>query len=142
VDGEVSEDTSGSSSEKKITYGEFFREWFPFYKNCGMTYDQYWFDDPSLVIDYFRAYILARDEKNYFAWLNGFYNFVAFSDALSNFGAGLAGKRGNSNYMTEPIKIRPQTEEEIEAENEMKRKKFVAALNRFHARMEAKKNAG
>lgn len=141
MDGEV-KDEEDSSSEKKLTYGEFFREWFPFYKNCGMTYDQYWFDDPSLVIDYFRAYILARDEQNYFSWLHGFYNFVAFSDALSNFGAGLAGKHGTTNYMTEPIKIRPQTEEEVEAENEAKRKKFVAALNRFHARMETKKNVG
>lgn len=143
MDGEINgEEDLFESSSKKLTYGEFFREWFPFYMNCGMTYDQYWKDDSSLVIDYFRAYMLRRDEQNYFAWLHGYYDFIAYSDALSNFGAGLAGKNGQAKYLSEPTKIRPLTEEETERENEMKRRKFVAALNRFHARMEARKNAG
>lgn len=142
MDGEISgEEGLFESPSVKMTYGEFFHEWFPFYMNCGMSYEQYWLQDPALVIDYFRAYMLRRDEQNYFAWLHGYYNFIAYSDALSNFSAGLAGKKGNSKYLNEPTRIRPLTEEEEEREKEMKRKKFVAALNRFHTRMEAKKNA-
>lgn len=142
MDGEISEDNELlESSSKKLTYAEYFKEWFPFYLNCGMNYSQYWEQDSALVIPYLAAYTLRRDEQNYFAWLQGFYNYVGFSAVMANFGAGLAGKHANENYLKEPAQIRPKTEEEVEAEKEQKRRKFVAALNKFHARMEAK-NAG
>lgn len=142
MDDEVTDDEGLlESSSRQITYGEFFNEWFPFYLSVGMTFEQYWDQDSALVIPYFRAYMLKRDEKNYFAWLTGFYVYYGHSVALSNFGAGLAGKKGKEEYMKEPAQIRPKTEEEKEAAAEAKRKKIVAALNRFHARMEAKQNA-
>lgn len=141
MDGEVTEETESISPSRKLSFGEYFKEWFPFYFNCGMTYDQYWKEDSSLVIMYFHAYTLRRDEQNYFAWLHGFYNYYGYSTALANFGAGLGGKRGGHDYMHEPAQIRPKTEEEIEADKVEKRRKFVAALNRFHARMGAKQNA-
>lgn len=142
---EVNEDEEGlfdEPSSRKISYGEFFKEWFPFYLNCGMTYDQYWNQSSELVIPYAKAYMMRRDEENYFAWLSGAYIYAGHSAALSNFGAGLSGKQGHAEYPKEPFEIRPKTEEEIEAEMIEKRKKFVASLNRFHAMMEAKKNAG
>lgn len=138
MDGEVKDNDLLEPSSKHTTYGEFFNEWFPFYLSIGMTYEQYWIQDTSLVIPYFRSYMLKRDEQNYFAWLNGFYVYVGHSAALSNFGAGLAGKHGKENYLKEPVQIRPKTTEEEEADAEMKRRKFIAALNRFHARMETK----
>ena len=106
-----------------------------------MTYSQYWEQDSSLVIPYWQAYTLRRDEQNYFAWLQGFYNFVGFNAVISNFSAGLAGKRGKEEYLSEPVQIREKTEEEQEAEAIKKRREFVAGLNRFHALMESKQNA-
>lgn len=141
MDGEVTEEDEDISQSKKKTFGEFFKEWCPFYMNAGMTYDEYWNQDSELVIYYLRAYTLRRDEQNYFAWLQGVYVYAAHSAALANFGAGLSGKHGKADYLHEPVQIRPKTEEEIEQDAEMKRRKFVAALNRFHARMEARKNA-
>lgn len=142
MDDEVSEEDS-SSSVRRLTFGEYFREWFPFYLNCGMTRDEYWNQDSSLVGDYLRAYIMKRDEKNYFAWLHGAYNYNALSAALANFGMGLSGKHGKpEKYPNEPTPIRAKTEEELEAEAEAQRKKIVASLNRFHAMMEAKGHAG
>lgn len=134
---EVTEDELSSSPDHH-TFAEYFREWFPFYLNCGMTYDQYWRQDSSLVIPYAKAYVMARDEKNYFAWLSGAYGYMGYSAALANFGAGLSGKRAKHDYPKEPAMIREKTEAEIEAEKAAKRRKFVAALNRFHERMEAK----
>lgn len=142
MDGEVKEEEDlFETSSRRMSYAEYFTAWFPYYINCGMTYDQYWNQDSSLVIPYLRAYILRRDELNYFAWLSGRYVYEGHSAALSNFSAGLAGKQGKADYVEKPFQIRPLTEEEEEAEIIEKRKKFVAALNRFHARMEAKKNA-
>lgn len=141
MDDEVTEEEF-PSSRRRLSFGDFFKEWFPFYLNCGMTRDEYWNQDSSLVVYYFRAYTLSRDEKNYFAWLQGAYNFTAFSAALTNFGMGLAGKHGNpEEYPHEPTPIRAKTEEELEAEADEQRRKIVASLNRFHAMMEAK-NAG
>lgn len=139
MDGDVTEDTHRSPSpSKKMTYGDFFKEWFPFYLTCGMTYSQYWDESSDLVLYYFKAYIIARDENNFMAWLHGAYNYAAFSAVMSNFGAGLAGKRSNAEYPKEPRDIRQKTQEEIEMEREAKIQKFVKGLNRFHARMEAK----
>lgn len=98
-----------------------------------MTYDQYWNGSPELVRYYYRAHQLKLDEQNFFAHLYGFYNYAAFSAVISNFSAGLAGKQGQEKYIEKPIKIRELTEEEEQAEIMEKRRKFVAALNRFHA---------
>ena len=88
---------------------------------------------------YFRAHMMERDEKNYFAWVQGAYNFAALNAALNGF-AGASGTA--SEYLKEPTPIRQKTEEEQEAEIEAQRRKIVASLNRFHAIMEAKTNAG
>lgn len=140
MDGEVKEESDSPSP--RLTYGEYFKEWFPFYLNCGMTRAEYWDEDSSLVGYYLRAYMMRRDEQNYMNWLQGAYNFTALSAALANFGMGLAGKHGRpEEYPSEPRRIRGMTEEEREAEDERKRREIVAKLNRFHAIMEAKQNA-
>lgn len=144
MDGEVSEEDilfDALSSRKPMTYAEFFEAWFPFYLSIGMTYDQYWKQRSDLVIPYTKAYMMKRDEKNFFAWLQGAYVYEAFHAVMSNFGAGLSGKTSKAAYSEEPRPIRAKTEEELEQEAMDKRRKFVAALNRFHRQMESKQNA-
>lgn len=47
----------------------------------GMTYEQFWLQDCSLVIAYRKAYKLRQEEKNREAWLNGLYIFKALQSA-------------------------------------------------------------
>ena len=139
MDGEVTDGESSFKPSKKSSFADYFEEWFPFYLNCGMTYDQYWNDDSSLVIPYFRKYTLWKDDQNFFSWLNGFYNFVAFSTALSNMN--FDGKHRTPNkYLEKPADIRPKTEEEEDMERQAKLREAVARLNRFHTVMGDKLN--
>ena len=45
-------------------YYEIFYEQFPFYLSIGMTYEQYWEGDSSLVKYYRDAFLLQKDRKN------------------------------------------------------------------------------
>ena len=110
ADDQVTEQVADSSAEP-VTYSEVFEKLFPFYLSIGMSRDEYWHGPARLVCDYYDAYIMRRDEQNYFLWLNGAYMFAAISTAISN--VSLDGKRHKPNeYLKEPFQIRPKTEEE------------------------------
>ena len=48
----------------------------------GMSYEQFWEDDPQLYWLYETAYNYKKEiefkEKNYLSWLQGQYNLMAF----------------------------------------------------------------
>ena len=50
---------------------------FPEYLAMGMTYDQFWKEDCSLVIPYREAYRIRQEEMNRMAWLQGLYMYRA-----------------------------------------------------------------
>ena len=62
-------------------YYEIFYEQFPFYLSIGMTYEQYWEGDSSLVKYYRDAFLLQKDRKNEELWLQGMYIYEAICDA-------------------------------------------------------------
>lgn len=82
VSGSLSADTgSGCKSHSPfLTYTEQFYEVFPYYLSIGMTYEQFWNDDPSLVIYYRKANELAIERKNQELWLQGLYIYEALCD--------------------------------------------------------------
>lgn len=103
----------------------------------GMSYDEFWNQDPYLAVYYREAHELKRDEENQKMWWNGMYTFIAISTALSNIH--FDGKKHKPNYyLNEPLRIRPQTEEELEAERQRAIKKTVMQLNAFQAAFESK----
>lgn len=129
-------DPPSPSSEKK-TYAEIIKEAFPFYLHIGMTYEQYFYGNPYLAVYYREAYKLKNDQMNEMMWWNGYYTYIAFATALSNMH--FDGKKHKINeYMKEPLRIRPLTEEEQEAENEKVRNKVVAQLNMLKANWDVK----
>lgn len=82
VSGSLSADTG---SEQNVhspfsTYTEQFYEVFPYYLSIGMTYDQFWNDDPSLVMYYRKAQELVTERKNQELWLQGLYVYEALCD--------------------------------------------------------------
>ena len=63
-----------------LTYTEQFYEAFPYYLSIGMTYEQYWDGDPSLVKYYRRADEFRIERKNQELWLQGMYVYEAICD--------------------------------------------------------------
>lgn len=82
VSGSLSADTGSEHKARSpfLTYTEQFNEVFPYYLSIGMTYDQFWNDDPSLVIYYRKANELATERKNQELWLQGLYVYEALCD--------------------------------------------------------------
>lgn len=100
---------------------------FPYYLTYGMTYEQYWFGDPTLVIAYREAHKLSNEQKNQEMWVQGYYVFTAFQTALSNIH--LDGKRHTMNqYMESPLELyKPKKTKEQEAEEA--KQKVIATFN-------------
>lgn len=94
----------------------------------GMSYAEFWHDDPYLAVFYRQAHELKRDEENQLIWWNNLYTFIAISTALSNIH--FDGKHHKINeYLKEPLRIRAKTEEELEEERKAAEQKVIMQLN-------------
>lgn len=106
---------------------------FPYYLSIGMTHELFYFDDPKLTRAYHQAELLRTENKNTFEWLQGLYFYEAISKALSNFGAGLGGKKPKEEYRDKPIRITPKTEKEIKEEEQRALEAYINSLKQFKA---------
>lgn len=102
------------------TYTEKFYELFPYYLSIGMTEEQYWDKDSTLVVAYRKAEELKTNRKNQEMWLQGAYVYEALcrvSPLLHAFA-----KKGTKPvpYIAEPFAI---TEKQAEYRQEEKEKK-------------------
>lgn len=102
------------------TYNEKFHELFPYYLSIGMTEEQYWDRDSTLVVAYRKAEELKTNRKNQEMWLQGAYVYEALcrvSPLLHAFA-----KKGTKPvpYIAEPFAI---TEKQAEYRQEEKEKK-------------------
>ena len=105
------------------TYTEKFHELFPYYLSIGMTEEQYWDRDSTLVVAYRKAEELKTNRKNQEMWLQGAYVYEALcrvSPLLHAFA-----KKGTKPvpYIAEPFAI---TEKQAEYRQEEKEKKNFA----------------
>ena len=72
----------GSERENRSappSYSEIFLAKFPYYLSIGMTEEQYWDRDSTLVKSYRKAEELRKERFNQEAWLQGMY----FYDAMA-----------------------------------------------------------
>lgn len=107
-DGQVSTD------QPEKTFTETFEEIFPYYLAIGMSYEQFWYGSPELVIPYRRADEIRRRRKNEELWLAGMYT----ADALASTVGSMFSKQ-KYQYPTEP---RPITLDEARERRERERK--------------------
>ena len=75
------ENVGDSDSDTAIPdrYRDLFDKTFPLYLALGMTYDEFYCKDHTLVIAYREAYEKKREEKNTDMWLQGYYVYEAVS---------------------------------------------------------------
>jgi hypothetical protein len=72
-------------------YDYFYEEVLPEAIRCGMPVDEFWHGDMRLLKSYQMAYYR---NISYSSWLQGYYNFEAYSKALSN---------SNRSKKTDPV---------------------------------------
>ena len=121
-----------SSAPSFITYTEKFYEAFPYYLSIGMTYDQYWNDDSTLVKYYRKADEIRKERRNEELWLQGMYIYEALCDVSPVLHA--FAKKGVKPvpYSAKPYAITEQQHRRDEEEKERKiadkGKKFMESI--------------
>lgn len=96
----------------------------------GMTYELYWRGDPTLVKDYAKAFNIQKEQENERLWLQGLYNFNAFSTAISNIHFGKGDFKPN-RYLSKPFDFGEKTKAEKKKEVATARQNLVDNLSRW-----------
>lgn len=76
----------------------------------GMTYEQYWYGDPLMVRDFYKAWKIRQQQINEQAWLNGVYFMKALEATVGN----AMRKQGSQaiEYPSKPLELYKQEETE------------------------------
>lgn len=104
-----------------------FYEVLPWYLAIGMTYKQFWEDDPYLAVVYRKRHKLLREEKNQQLWMQGLYNHIAFRAVISAFLT-----KHPEQYCEKPILL-SKTAEGRKRTQEEQVEEVVAVLNQLSA---------
>ena len=125
------------SSPSSFTYTEKFYELFPYYLSIGMTPEQYWDGDSTLVKYYRKAEELRNEKRNQELWLQGMYVYEAVCDVAPILHA--FAKKGTkpTPYPSAPY---PITEKQSKKNEEDKQRKLVEKGKKFMEAMAASVN--
>lgn len=119
------------------SYTEQFNAAFPFYLSIGMTYDQYWNDDCTLVIPYRKAHMLQEQRRNYHAWLQGAYIYSALLRVSPAFNAFTKTGTKIEPYIEHPFPITKEEARKLEEEKQRANlKKAVAMFGAWAAQLD------
>ena len=122
------------------SYTEVFDQLCPHYMSIGMTYDEFWNGDVSMVKAYRKAYELREKRRNQEFWMQGMYFYEALCDASPLFRFTM--KKGTIRpepYVKEPFPItEAEVREREEREARKKEERLKAAFAAFAERMQAK----
>ena len=111
---------AGEQTDER-TFGQFLSELCAYYMAIGMSRELFLYGDRDVFDDYELAYEYRRVSENQMLHLQGLYDYIAVSCALSSLTAD-KGKKGE-RYPEYPI---PITETERKAEKQRKIAKTLA----------------
>ncbi len=98
-----------------------------------MSPEDYWHSNYASA--YKEAYKIRKEERNWELWLQGLYFYHAIAIALNN----AFGKGQKLEYMNEPLRIFPMTEEEEREKEEQQAREIERRLNAFAQRFNERK---
>ena len=109
--------------------------------SIGMSYDEFWNQDVSLVEVYRKAYELREKRRNQELWLQGMYFYEALCDASPLFRFSM--KKGTIKpepYVREPFpitaaEVREREEREARKKEERLKAEFAAFAERMRKKM-------
>ena len=133
----ANEGSGQNSSPPLFTYTEKFYELFPYYLSIGMTYEQYWEGDSTLVKYYRKAEELRNEKRNQELWLQGMYIYEALCDVSPVLHA--FAKKGTkpTPYSDRPYAL---TAEQNRRKEEEKQRRLVEKGKKFMEAMAASIN--
>lgn len=128
------------SPQKSFT--EIFEEACPYYMAMGMSYVQFWEEDPRIAVFYRKADEIQRKRRNQELWLEGIYMSHALNATVGN----MFRKGNKEEYPNEPIPITvaeqaERKEREQKARMERLKAAFTAKALQMNARMGGTQNA-
>ena len=124
----TTEEVGQKVSSSSFTYTEKFYELFPYYLAIGMTYEQYWDRDCTLVKYYRKAEEMRNEKRNQELWLQGMYVYEAICDVAPILHA--FAKKGTkpTPYSEKPYAL---NRKQIERDEEEKQRKLTEKGKRF-----------
>lgn len=124
----------GSSPEEFSTTQEIFERVFPQYLSIGMTFDEFWNQDCTLVTAYREAEELRERRKDYFLWLQGYYVYAAVGALAPIFHDFAAKGTKAAPYLEAPLST---PKEELEKKKALaERDSIIAWAKSWNARFE------
>lgn len=121
------------STTAPLSYTDTFNQCLPFYLSIGMTYEQFWYGDCTLVKPYRQAFEMKQDRENQRLWLQGRYFYDAICAASPLFRFSMKGGK---------IEAMPYTEEpyprNAKQARELQERKDKEAMEKMRVDMEAK----
>ena len=109
------------------TFTEYFDEVFPAYLAMGMTWSQFWEDEPKLAIAYRKAENIRKRRKNEELWLQGLYVAESLKSTVCNMF-----NKTKHQYPEEPFPIT------VDEQKERREREEKARLERMKAAFIAK----
>lgn len=77
-------DCSQSEEVEHVFLTDQFKKCCPFFISIGMTYEQFWYDDPTIANDYLKAFTLKEkreaEKAKWITWEQGLYVYEAICD--------------------------------------------------------------
>ena len=131
----------GEITSPRKLFSEFFEEICPVYLAMGMTWTQFWVDEPELAIAYRKADTIRKRRKNEELWLEGMYMAEALNATVGN----MFSKGQKNSYPAEPFPItedeqRERREREEKARLERMKAAFIAKSLQVNTRLGGKPN--
>lgn len=133
----TTEEVGQQGSPSSFTYTDRFYELFPYYLAIGMTSEQYWDGDCTLVKYYRKAEEIRNEKRNQELWLQGMYIYESLCDVAPILHA--FAKKGTkpTPYATKPY---PLSEKQVKKDEEEKQRKLAEKGKKFMEAMAASIN--
>lgn len=120
---------------------------FPYYLSLGMTYEEYWHGDTSLVKAYRKAYELKLENDNTLLWLEGRYIYEVLCDVAPLYHA-FAKNPKPADYLDKPFPLNTESGKKRKEDEEKKRfddfmadmKAWAKKVNEKHEKKEVGDN--
>ena len=133
----TTEEVGQKGSPSSFTYTERFYELFPYYLAIGMTEEQYWNGDSTLVKYYRKAEELRNERKNQELWLQGMYIYEALCDVAPVLRAFASKGTKPTPYSEKPY---PLNAKQTKNDEEEKQRRIAEKGKRFMEAMAASIN--
>lgn len=117
----------GSVAQQTFSPLEYLDELFAYALSIGMSYEQYWFDDPALLNTFVRAEEIRQRKRNNEMWLQGLYVYQAVG-ALSPVLNPFSKEHKAKPYLNQPIPITQEERDEIEREKYERMLNYMQSL--------------